>query len=117
MRLDKASRVLIDKNSSNKLISKNTLKIKSRQSNKSFSSNIDKALDENARGDYLAGQSVIDENISDYNLLQQSDDELHRSIKKGQGQYTQDEDERRIKGGLKSHRSDYNNQMTPRRYG
>tara|TARA_B110000285_G_scaffold234960_1_gene313920 strand:+ start:1263 stop:1403 length:141 start_codon:yes stop_codon:yes gene_type:complete len=25
--------------------------------------------------------------------------------------------ERRIKGGLKSHRSDYNNQMTPRRYG
>tara|TARA_B110000285_G_scaffold234960_1_gene313919 strand:+ start:807 stop:1133 length:327 start_codon:yes stop_codon:yes gene_type:complete len=90
MRLDKASRVLIDKNSSNKLISKNTLKIKSRQSNKSFSSNIDKALDENARGDYLAGQSVIDENISDYNLLQQSDDELHRSIKKGQGQYTQD---------------------------
>lgn len=37
---------------------------------------------------------MISENISEYNLLNQLEDELHLSIKKGQGRYIQNaEDE------------------------
>jgi hypothetical protein len=77
---------LLDKNNTSKLLSKNVLKRKSYNLGILTPNilSIPRINTQESEGNYVAKQSVIEENISDANLLNSFDGQMHLSIRPGE---------------------------------